>query len=301
MPSAAPEKIRRSRITAACAVCRGKRQKCSGEKPVCDQCRLHNEECWWSETKKRGPAKDYLRSLQDRLQETERLLLGVLSRVSDGDLLDVVQNDASTANAPSHQTWSSTMSGQEHWSHYPLTRLDTIRAWESARRSYMPAIKSEQRTFYDPTLESGARTDYTRQEVASPMPMNAQSSGAASGTSMPSLNNGEHFRSYSNATAHSRNDSWPPAESSRMERNERRYSEETREAGEALFSISNHMRTGQQPHHQQQQHSIPQPPMQAQMQPTSQPWQSPTDEPEKASAATIMENPQPNFPKHLFW
>ncbi|KAF2213708.1 hypothetical protein CERZMDRAFT_96533 [Cercospora zeae-maydis SCOH1-5] len=295
MPSAASEKIRRSRITAACAVCRGKRQKCSGEKPVCDQCRLHNEECWWSETKKRGPAKDYLRSLQDRLQETERLLLGVLSRVSDGDLLDVVQNDASAANAPSHQTWSSTMSGQEHWTHYPLTRLDTIRAWESARRSYMPAIKSEQRTVYDPTLEGGARTAYTRHDAASPMSMNAQCVSAAPGA------NEEHFRGYSNATSHTRNDSWPPAEGSRMGRDERRYSEETREAGEALFSISNHMRSGQQPQHQQQQLPIPQPPIQAQMQPTSQPWQSPTNEPQKASAAAMMENSQPNFPKHLFW
>ncbi|KAM3414113.1 C6 finger domain protein [Cercospora zeina] len=301
MSSAAPERIRRSRITAACAVCRGKRQKCSGEKPICDQCRLHNEECWWSETKKRGPAKDYLRSLQDRLQETERLLLGVLSRVGDGDLRDVVQNDASTANAPSHQTWSSTMSGQEHWSHYPLTRLDAIRAWESARRSYMPAIKSEQRTVYDPTLEAGARTAYTRQEVASPMSMNAQTASAAPGASMPSVNNGDPSRSYSTATTHTRNDSWPPAEGSRTERDERRYSEETREAGEALFSISNHMRSGQQPQHPEQQNPIPQPPVQAQMQPTSQPWQSTTDESQKASAAAILGNSQPNFPKHLFW
>jgi hypothetical protein len=31
----------------------GKRQKCSGSKPQCDQCRTHNEECWWIDQKKR--------------------------------------------------------------------------------------------------------------------------------------------------------------------------------------------------------------------------------------------------------
>lgn len=134
MPAHEPGKIRRSRITAACAICRAKRQKCSGEKPICIQCRQSNEECAWSDSKKRGPAKDYLRSLQDRLQETERLLLGALSRLDDADLTDILTSQ--DGKAPSYQTWSTSLSGQAYWQRIPLSRLDSIRQWQRERRAW---------------------------------------------------------------------------------------------------------------------------------------------------------------------
>ncbi|KAI5364085.1 putative zn(2)-C6 fungal-type DNA-binding domain-containing protein [Septoria linicola] len=296
MPTAAPEKIRRSRITAACAVCRGKRQKCSGEKPVCDQCRLHNEECWWSETKKRGPAKDYLRSLQDRLQDTERLLVALLGRVSDAELLDVLQSEAArSANAPSHQTWSSAMSGQEHWTQHPLTRLDTIRAWENGRRLYAPAVKPEPRSVYDPALEADSRSAYTHHERPSPARSTVPPTSMETRTSMPTVDDSDHYQSF--PSTHTRTDSWPQPEINRIDRTERRYSEETREAGEALFSISNHLRSAQQ---QQQQHPVPQPQMQSQMQPPDQSWQPPQGA-DKPGTAKNLDAAQSHFPKHLFW
>ena len=131
MPAGASDKPRRSRITAACAVCRAKRQKCSGVKPRCDQCRMHNEECWWSDQKKRGPAKDYLRSLQDRLQESEKLLLSLLDEVPDSTLANALhRGSGNTSTPPSHQTWTGSMSGQDYWTRYPLNRLESIRDWQ---------------------------------------------------------------------------------------------------------------------------------------------------------------------------
>ncbi|CZT14114.1 uncharacterized protein RCC_00088 [Ramularia collo-cygni] len=223
MPSStsASDKNRRSRITAACAVCRAKRQKCSGSKPQCDQCRMHNEECWWSDQKKRGPAKDYLRSLQDRLQETERLLLTVLPHVPDEILGPVLQQSDATSG-PSHQAWTSSLSGPEYWSRFSLNRIDHIRDWQDHRasgvlrpspQSSQPAQNSAQASIPDEMHHPSA---HIHQNMLSE---HAGQNGGLAG-STPA------------------NDGWSQPQPPPARLDERRYSEETRDACEALFSIS---------------------------------------------------------------
>lgn len=213
------------------------------------------------------------------------------------------------------------MSGQEHWSHFPLTRLDSIRAWEKARQSYRsttstPAAQPEQQqpqSVYDPSLEvegaAGTRPPYHAPPhdgavAVAVMPSPSPSTPSAARSAMSAIHHNDPFPATSSAV-HTQHDAWPQTEHvTAAARTERRYSEETREAGEALFSISNHTRVAQQQHHQHQQqqqqhqnqHVVPQP----QMQPPSQPW-PPSPGREKAGAATHGDPSQTHFPKHLFW
>lgn len=265
------EKTRRSRITAACAVCRAKRQKCSGQKPVCDQCRSHNEECWWSDQKKRGPAKDYLRSLQDRLQETEKLLLGVLGQVSDDGLHSALQQANSSVPAPSHQTWTNSCSGQEYWNQNPLSEIASIRRWQQHRNSSELANPASQP---QPAQPSQARA--TRATRAS-APMQA-SVGAPFMSSVPQ--NGPYYQTPH--TAQFNGDAALTDPGYQRPNHERRYSEETRDVAEALYSISNH--------------PVENPPQQEQAQTATQ------QESNVTTAGPDKLEPLPSeFPKQLFW
>ncbi|CAK4004077.1 C6 finger domain [Lecanosticta acicola] len=232
---AAPDKTRRSRITAACAVCRAKRQKCSGQKPVCDQCRAHNEECWWSDQKKRGPAKDYLRSLQDRLQETEKLLLGVLNQASDDALHNGLQQANSNSNppAPSHQTWTSVCSGQEYWAHYPLNELSSIRQWQQHRMSGDLAS-------FQP---NAPLSRHLRAATASGPPQAGPTSTGHSSAISRVAQNGPYYQT-PHADQFNGDAGLREQPTYQTPSHERRYSEETRDVAQALYSISNHLVEG---------------------------------------------------------
>lgn len=226
-----------------------KRQKCSGSKPQCDQCRMHNEECWWSDQKKRGPAKDYLRSLQDRLQETERLLLGVLPHVPDEVLGAVLQQpDGVLAKIP-----------YEHWSRFRLNRLDHIREWQNyhANGPHRPSPQSNQPASKAsiPDFSEGTRTSVASLGMAS-----------------------EQHDSIPRQTSTS--SEWQRPRSATPRLDERRYSEETRDACEALFSISNPRPA---PETKRAEYAPPEN--------TSHPY------PATADSSSLPSQ----FPKHLFW
>lgn len=299
MPGNGVEKTKRSRITAACAVCRQKRQKCSGEKYAFLKASIHS---WLTRilvdhsvtsanyTRKNvggvirrsgkssssdpqaihltslrsGPAKDYLRSLQDRLQETETLLLGALNRLPD----DEVQVALQQGKSASHQTWTTSMSGQDYWARYPLNRLDTVREWQ---RSHMSATNSIQtpRQLYQGKASAWSDADNTR-DIKVPS-VNAVSMS-------PALQSGiarEHSTISKNED-HGRyqmtGDSIAP--------HEERYSEETRDVAQTLFSISN------------QRNTLPR---------GDQPRSVPQETLENDVVSADLESLPSRFPKHLFW
>lgn len=211
----------------------------------------------------RGPAKDYLRSLQDRLQETERLLLNVLPQVPD-EVLGAALQQSDANNGPSHQAWTGSLSGPEYWSRFQLNRLDNIREWQDhratgalrpSRQSSQPVPNSNLPVFSEgahaavaPASHDSTPRDHTSQHGSLP----GQSSGA--------------------------DGAWPQSVPTTLDK--RRYSEETRDACEALFSISN-----------------PRPPetRRAEYAPPEQSPQSPYP----ATGGTTASPSQ--FPKHLFW
>lgn len=253
-------------------------------RPLCDQCRLHNEECRWSETKKRGPAKDYLRSVQDRLQEIERLLLGLLPRVSDNDLLHVLEHDAANNHpGPSHQTWTTSLSGQDYWAQHAMNNLDSIRAWEQERQPGSAVIP-------EPSGLGPSTAVELRSEMQSPA--NLHSHRTMHRMSLPPRERGQYYSACS--AVYPKSEHWPSSDISHAPTQKRRYSEETREAGEALFSISNHVRNVSQ---QSQSYSQPHSPSPLQALGPNQP-------PETATilrSAVNYTNLDKDFPKHLFW
>ncbi|KAJ5545835.1 hypothetical protein N7494_003420 [Penicillium frequentans] len=124
-----------ARATTACTACRSRKQKCSGEKPVCGQCLEYNRPCEWPEHLKRGPAKGYVETLEHRLQVTENALFKLLSNVPDSQLKKIFPEGASsrkdfgTSYAPLARIEKK---GIDHWAQYPLDTAENIRKWQQA-------------------------------------------------------------------------------------------------------------------------------------------------------------------------
>ncbi|KAJ5466408.1 hypothetical protein N7530_010195 [Penicillium desertorum] len=128
MPSKSKEK-RPARITIACNACRSRKQKCSGRKPVCEQCLDHNRPCNWPEQLRRGPEKGYAEALENRLQLTESILLHLLPHVSDEQLSDAIPRESSGTYVPFPRLEKR---GVENWSQFPLDTPQGIRRWQEA-------------------------------------------------------------------------------------------------------------------------------------------------------------------------
>ncbi|RAL00388.1 Zn(II)2Cys6 transcription factor domain-containing protein [Aspergillus ibericus CBS 121593] len=138
MAPAKPNKV--SRITVACNSCRFRKQKCSGNKPICTQCHQHNRPCDWPEQLKRGPAKGYIEALEHRLHETERLLLKLLAEIPDAQLSATIQEthdhprSQRNSNSPTHMYSPSPRFGKrgtDYWKKFPLHSVQNIRDWQN--------------------------------------------------------------------------------------------------------------------------------------------------------------------------
>lgn len=128
MPSKSKEK-RPARITIACNACRSRKQKCSGRKPICEQCLDHNRPCNWPKQLRRGPEKGYAEALENRLQLTENILLNLLPHVSDEQLSDAIPRENSGTYMPFPRLEKR---GIENWSQFPLDTPQGIRRWQEA-------------------------------------------------------------------------------------------------------------------------------------------------------------------------
>lgn len=210
----------------------------------------------------RGPAKDYLRSLQDRLQETERLLLNVLPHVPD-EALEAVIQQTDTSNGPSHQAWTSSLSGTQYWQRFNLNRLDHIREWQDHRTngSLRPTSQPSQMM---PNSNTSGFSEVTRHPSA---PINPEMASEHTGQ------NGAMARDAEPASG------WSDPQTTSRRLDERRYSEETRDACEALFSISRPAEP-KRPEH-------------------APPGPTPSN-PYPAASGDNSSLPS-QFPKHLFW
>ncbi|KAL2007778.1 hypothetical protein VTN00DRAFT_7760 [Thermoascus crustaceus] len=84
----------------------------------------------------RGPAKGYIEALEHRLQETESLLLKILSQLSDTQLSSIVSQDVTAARtrndglSPCAPLSPMGKKSVEHWKSFPLTAVENIRRWQ---------------------------------------------------------------------------------------------------------------------------------------------------------------------------
>ncbi|ORE13612.1 hypothetical protein BCV71DRAFT_148920, partial [Rhizopus microsporus] len=65
---------KRVRTTRACVYCRKKKIRCDGHHPTCSNCLQLQLNCEYAESKKRGPRKGYVQTLEERLTEMEKRL-----------------------------------------------------------------------------------------------------------------------------------------------------------------------------------------------------------------------------------
>lgn len=68
------------RLPLACAQCRKRKVKCSGEKPTCVNCKRWKTDCEYLKGRKKAPRQGYIDQLEKRLQDMQNLL----SNASDG-------------------------------------------------------------------------------------------------------------------------------------------------------------------------------------------------------------------------
>ncbi|KAJ2669621.1 hypothetical protein IWW42_004479 [Coemansia sp. RSA 1085] len=93
---------KRQRISRACDLCRRKKVKCDGKRPICTHCEAIGNVCTYLDaTKKRGPPKGYIDAIENRLLAAENLLKGLV--LSDSyaarhvlDALRTSRNNASS-------------------------------------------------------------------------------------------------------------------------------------------------------------------------------------------------------------
>jgi hypothetical protein len=76
----------------------------------------------------RGLPKNLIRKLEERLSQTETLLRGVLSLVSDAQLESIVNSLPSEPDVDIRH--SVKLSDSENWRRYPFNNVRCIRAWE---------------------------------------------------------------------------------------------------------------------------------------------------------------------------
>ncbi|QGA20502.1 hypothetical protein EYB26_008206 [Talaromyces marneffei] len=132
-------KAKVSRITTACNPCRSRKQKCSGRRPKCEQCTEYNRTCEWPEQLKRGPAKGYVEALEQRLYETEDVLLKVVSQLNQAQLASILSTQSSFSTDDGSQDKRKTSRvtllpsrkrGVEYWKSFPLHDAESIQRWQ---------------------------------------------------------------------------------------------------------------------------------------------------------------------------
>jgi hypothetical protein len=224
----------------------------------------------------RGPAKDYLRSLQDRLQETERLLLHLLPQFSDEQLVATLQHDA--VHGPSHQAWTTSLSGPDYWSKHPLNRPDSIREWQRHRTDGFIKVDHASPHQPYPSHKIESTPDVPQYQHVAPSGHNV----GAIPTARMVIDDPRSYQAVAPQNPYIETGDWRQAQNSSSALNQRRYSEETRDACEALFSISNPARSASKPAEPQMKDVRP---------PTRH-----DDVP-----APGLETLPAQFPKHLFW
>ncbi|KAH8655127.1 hypothetical protein BGZ60DRAFT_153257 [Tricladium varicosporioides] len=130
-----------SRTTSACNGCRSRKQKCGGERPVCERCHILGHLCEWPKAQKRGPAKGYTEALEARLIETETVLIKILSAINVSQLstalLQTIQQPApvqeESSTRPGSTLGVARKAAIEYWSKFPLSTPEELSHWLADR------------------------------------------------------------------------------------------------------------------------------------------------------------------------
>lgn len=114
---------------------------------------------------RRGPAKGYIEILENRLHETETVLLKVLSQISDAQLASTLSRDQSNS-ANGYSPFSRMgKKGNEYWKRYPLVTAENVREWQQDCTQEMSGSTDEQdRVHSEPSTSTAVSTHTQRYE-----------------------------------------------------------------------------------------------------------------------------------------
>ncbi|KAI8875547.1 hypothetical protein K501DRAFT_233519 [Backusella circina FSU 941] len=113
---------KRNKISRACDECRKRKVKCDGVQP-CSRCRKSNAECVFAKLPpKRGPPKQYMENLENRLQRVEK----ALSLLSPTPKLDPMLDSSSHNMTQSQHRFAINEIGQAYYVNDIQSRVDRI-------------------------------------------------------------------------------------------------------------------------------------------------------------------------------
>ncbi|EEA21681.1 C6 finger domain protein, putative [Talaromyces marneffei ATCC 18224] len=141
-------KAKVSRITTACNPCRSRKQKALQWEKVCKNGSLKKLDLWAKDIQAEmrtvyriqpGPAKGYVEALEQRLYETEDVLLKVVSQLNQAQLASILSTQSSFSTDDGSQDKRKTSRvtllpsrkrGVEYWKSFPLHDAESIQRWQ---------------------------------------------------------------------------------------------------------------------------------------------------------------------------
>ncbi|KAF2016940.1 hypothetical protein BU24DRAFT_440112 [Aaosphaeria arxii CBS 175.79] len=120
----------------ACESCRNKKTKCDRDLPRCTQCISTRTNCQYPPVNKRGLPSGYITFIEQRLLETEIVVLDLLSAIYDGHQNSIPPtapgDDKAIAELSAKQSKQEKL---EEWRRFPLhTELERLKWFEYRRR-----------------------------------------------------------------------------------------------------------------------------------------------------------------------
>ncbi|KAK9459669.1 fungal-specific transcription factor domain-containing protein [Lipomyces oligophaga] len=102
MSTAPARKLQQDEIEQACDSCRRRKLKCTKEFPICAYCRRHKRECVYSPRAVRSPlTRKYLTQVENRVEILESLLMDLLHRTENANLVSTRQSMISPGSTSS--------------------------------------------------------------------------------------------------------------------------------------------------------------------------------------------------------
>ncbi|KAF2635218.1 hypothetical protein P280DRAFT_197916 [Massarina eburnea CBS 473.64] len=203
-----------TRISLACSACRARKHRCSGEQPRCARCISSSITCEWPTQQKRGPPKQYIHSLENRLSETETVLFALLSQVSAEQLHASFKHISTLAQGRNTSPREGKKTNPEplaifrpdtwkpsDWTSFPIDSPENVRQWWKNRASdldvqQLPARK-ERRLSTNKLLGTEQRGDLSansRVTSENPTPFTPEDSHPSDPRPPRQLNNTESMQ-----------------------------------------------------------------------------------------------------------
>ncbi|KAL7314577.1 hypothetical protein PS15m_006132 [Mucor circinelloides] len=151
---------KRIKISRACDECRKRKVKCDGVQP-CGRCRKSNAECVFAKLPpKRGPPKQYMENLENRLQRVEKALKSMSNPIKK--MFDEQQQSSDCHEEPALSSHDTVFYSAPYTSDMNFANIDRFTINEIGQAVYVNDLK--ERTDRIPTLQQQQQQHYHQQQ-----------------------------------------------------------------------------------------------------------------------------------------